>query len=160
MNQHGLGSTNREVAGALHDALVDLKVGIKDLAEAIAKTERELVSERHELETAERRGRMAAEIADGETTEIARQFAERHRQRVELLERKLAVQRDELAIAEGEYQVLSDRLREARQGSGPSRISVDTEDPGFLRARLDRQAVEAAAEAQLEILKRKMGKAE
>lgn len=159
LNQQGLGADRRE-RGSIHDALVDLKVGLKDLQDALAKTERDLVAEREQLETAERRGRMAAEINDAETVEIARQFTDRHRQRVELLERKLAVQRDELMMTEQEYQSLSDQYRAAKQGTDPPRVSVDAEDPGFVRARIDRQAAEAAAQAQLELLKRKMGKAE
>lgn len=161
LSRHGLGSTRRE-AGAIHDALVDLKVGLKELHDALAKTERELAAEREQLATAERRGRMATEINDAETTEVARQFIEKHRQRVELLERKLAVQQDERAIAEQDYQTLSDRYRSAKQGipgADAPRVAVDTEDPDFVRAKIDRQSAEAAAQAQLEMLKRKMGKA-
>ncbi len=160
LNEQGLGSTRRE-AGALQDVLVELKIGLKDLAEGLVATERELESERDQLATAERRGKLAAEIADAETVAIAAQYTDRHRQRVGLLERKLAVQRDELAITEREYQELADRYRAARQGipgTDPARTPVDTDDAGFLKARLDRQAAEAAADAQLEMLKKKLGK--
>ena len=162
LHEQGLGSTRRE-AGALQEVLVELKIGLKDLTDALAATERELVSERDQLVTAERRGKLAVEINDGETATIATQYIERHRQRIDLLERKVAVQRDELAIADREYQELSDRYRAARQGipgSDPGRPPVDLEDPGFVKARIDRQAAEAAADAQLEMLKKKLGKSQ
>jgi predicted nucleic acid-binding Zn-ribbon protein len=160
LREQGLGSPRRE-AGALHEVLVELKVGLKDLNDALSATERELTSERDQLATAERRGKLAEEIRDTETVTIAAQYADRHRQRIALLERKLAVQRDELAITEQEYQELSDRYRAARQGvpageTGPP--PADGDDPGFLKARFDRQAAEAAANAQLELLKKKLGK--
>jgi hypothetical protein len=162
LHEQGLGSTRRE-AGVLQEALVELKVGLRDLNDAIAATERELASEREQLATAERRGRLAAEINDTETATIAGQYVDRHRLRIDLLERKLVVQRDELMIAEREYRELSDRYRGARQGmpgTEPTRPSIDTEDQGFMKAKLDRQAAEAAADAQLEMLKRKLGKSQ
>ena len=164
LNEHGLGGAGRKDAGALHDALVDLKVGLKDLQDALERTTRELEAEREQLAAAERRGKLAEEIADAETVRIAAEFAVRHRQRVDLLERKVGVQRDELAAAELEYQTLSERYRSARQGvppaagTGEGQPASDPGDADLLRGRLDRKAVEAAAEAQLEILKRKMGK--
>ena len=160
LSRQGL-AAGRGETGAIHEALVDLKVGLKDLRDAVAKTELELTAERARLETAERRGRLAEGINDAETTEIARQFTEKHRQRVDLLERKLGVQHDEVAIAERDYQALADRYRAAKQGmpgSEAPRVSVDTDDPDFVRTKIDRQAAEAAANAQLEMLKRKMGK--
>ena len=80
--------------------LVDLKVGLQDLRRGYAATERELTQEREQLAAAERRGQQAAEIQDAETVRIATEFLARHRERVEVLERKLAVQRDEVAMAE------------------------------------------------------------
>ncbi|MGE0442052.1 MAG: hypothetical protein AB7S39_16310 [Gemmatimonadales bacterium] len=156
------GGTARQQAGILHEALVDLKVALKDLTGALERTERELASEREQLAAADRRGRLAADIDDQETAELARQYGEKHRQRVDLLERKLGVQRDELALTQQEYDGLSERYRAARQGvpSGdgpPPRVTPELTDD-LLDAKMDRRAAEAAAEAQLEMLKKKMGK--
>lgn len=142
---------------SLHSALVDLKLGLKDLAQALATTERELTREREDLATAERRGQLAADINDTETLEIARQFTEKHRQRVDLLERKLGVQRDEIAVAEQEYRELAERYKQ-RTGEATVRPTIDTEDAAFIKAKIDHQAREAAAQAQLEMLKKKMGR--
>ena len=136
------------------DALVALKVGLKDLKHALDRTERDLAAEREQLTTAERRRQLALDIGDTETVEIARQFADKHRQRVDLLDRKLAVQRDELAMAEQEYQAVSEQHRSA----GPAMPEPEAEDAGLLKARIDREAAKAAVDAQLELLKKKMGK--
>ena len=151
----------RAYAAGLHDALVEMKLALQSLRDGVAATERELAVERQQLADTERRGRLAAEIGDRETVEIARVFTLKHRERAELLNRKLAVQRDELVIAERDYQDLAEKFRTARQGmppaSAPAGAGVE-EDPDLLRTRLDRQAAEAAAQAQLELLKKKLGK--
>lgn len=162
LREQGLGGTARQQAGVLHDALVDLKVAEKDLSAALARTEQELAQERTQLADAERRGKLAQDINDTETAEIAGQFIDKHRARVGLLERKLGVQQDELAVVRQEYETLSERYRAARQGmpSGqapPPGVAPD-QDAELLRSRLDRQAVESAADAQLEMLKKKLRK--
>jgi hypothetical protein len=139
---------------------------------ALAASERELEAERRQLEDAERRGRLAGEIADTETVAIAERFAARHRERAAVLERKLAVQRDELMLAEREVEEVASHLKASRQGgpaagidaawrdieaAGGARPGADVDDE-LLKARADRAAHEAAAEAQLAYLKKKLGK--
>jgi len=82
---------------------------------------------------------------------------------VVLLERKVGVMRDELAYAEREYETLAARYQAARQGMpGPASApaSADLSDREFdvLKARADREASEQAVKAQLEMLKKKLGK--
>lgn len=180
LNEQGLGGLGRSQAGILHDALVDLKVGLKDMTDALGRTVRELATEQEHLAAALRRGQLADDISDSETATIAREYAERHRQRVALLERKQAVQQDELAIAQQEYDMLADRYRAARRGvgdtgsrsaagddglgdpsdgpGGSAGPAIDPEEANLLKARLDRQRAESVVNAQLEMLKRKMGK--
>lgn len=162
LGEHTRPATARERTQALHAALVDLKTGIKDLRDAAAATERELAHEREQLATAERRGGLAAGIGDQETVQLAEVYAARHRERVAVLERKLGVQRDELALAEREYQELAEQYRGARQGmppgAGPAPRPPLEDDDELLRMQTDRQAAEAAVDAQLEALKRKLGK--
>lgn len=161
--EQGLAGATRQEASGLHDALVDLKVGLKELHETLERTRKELAAEQEQLATTIRRGELAQGINDAETAAIAAEFAERHRQRVSLLERKLAVQQDELALAEREYQTVSERYQAAKQGipnpgsSGPAAAAAG-DDGELLKARFDRRTLEAAAEAQLELLKKKMGK--
>jgi hypothetical protein len=153
-----LGS-ERQHAGAYRDALLDLKLGLKDLKDAIQVTTRELESVKAELVTVERRGKLALDIGDQETVQIAASYAEKHRQRVGVLERKLGVQQDELSLAEREYEELSIRYRSAKQGIPPEAgPAAAGEDDPLLKARIDRQAAEKAVEAQLELLKKKLGR--
>lgn len=143
-------------SGPLKAAVVEAKAALAALQQALAETERALAFERGQLEATERRRRLAAEIADPETVAVAERFAARHRDRVSLLERKLLVQRDEVALAGRDLEELAARLHTAGPGVG---AAADPPEPDpLLQYRLDRSAHEAAAEAQLAELKRKMGK--
>ena len=152
----------RARAAGLHDALVELKVAAGVNRDALAAAERELVAERQHLGDAERRGRLAGEIGDSETGRIAEEFAARHRERAELLERKVGVIRDELAFIEREYQSLAAQLQSARQGAAPAAAvpPLDATEREFdaLRMKAEREAAEQAVQQQLELLKQKLGK--
>ena len=151
---------SRSRAG-LHDALVELKVAAGQSRDALAAAERELANQQQQLDAAERRGRMAAEIGDAETARIAEEFAAKHRERIDLLTRKLAVIRDELAFVEREYQAVAAEYRNPARPVSP-RVEPDPEPADRelldLDSRADRAALEQAVKAQLELLKRKLGK--
>jgi hypothetical protein len=165
----------RQLALGMREAVVEAKVAVKGMRDALAKSEHELAAHRRELADAERRGRLAAEIQDQETADIAAKFAAKYRERAEVLERKVAAQRDELALAERELADMEDQLRRAVQGrgaeadrsterawrdlqaAGGARPGVDPQDDLFA-SEIDRSAREAAAERQLEELKKKMRK--
>lgn len=157
----GLSSDRRAEASGLHAALVEFKVVVKQHREALGKAERELELERRQETDAERRGRLAAEIGDTETVRIAAEYTARHRERVILLERKVGVVRDELAYAEREYEALAARYQAARQGtpaSGAPAADISDREFDVLKARADREVSEQAVKAQLEMLKKKLGK--
>lgn len=154
---------SRTVAARLYDALVETKVAISTQRDALAATERELAAERTRLADAERRGALAAQIEDGETVELARIWTAKHRERVELLERRKVVQQDELAYAERQREEIGEAYRQARLGAGASPAqaaeppSPDAESERLGRE-LDRQAEEARVQEQLAHLKRKLGR--
>ena len=152
----------RTQAAGLHDALVELKVAAGQSRDALAAAERELASERQHLADAERRGGLAAEIGDAETGRIAEQFAAKHRERVGLLERKIAVIRDELAYIEREQQSLTAELHKVRQGVPGTPLSavedMSERELDALRLKAEREARELAVQQQLDLLKKKMGK--
>lgn len=166
--EHGERGDPRAYAAQLHEAMVDTKVGIGTMREALQATERELGAERKNLEDAERRGKLAASIADRETAEIAERFGTKHRERIALLERKLPVQRDELAMAERQLEEMGQAYRSARMGvaRGPAAPVAglegdDTEllrDLDSLKTKTNRDATQAAIQAQLAHLKSKLGK--
>jgi len=158
---------HRSRTASLRDALLELKVAAGQSRDALAVAERELAAQRQQLADAERRGRLAAEIGDAETAGIASDFAAKHRERIALLERKVGVIRDELAFVEREYQGLAAEYQAARQGVGPAESALERSEPerseadrelDAMQARADREATERAVQAQLELLKKKLGK--
>lgn len=143
----------------MREAVVDAKVAVAEVQEAVARTEREVGLERQRLADAERRGRLAAEIQDQETVAVAARFATKHRERVAVLERKLVAQREELALALRELDEMQTQLKSAdrdRPAMAP-REELDLQDD-LLKADMDRAAREAAAARQLDELKKKMRK--
>jgi hypothetical protein len=161
------GDDPRAHAAALRDALVEARAGLTSLREGLATSERELAGERKQLADAERRRRLAAEVPDPETVTVAERFAVRHRERVTLLERKLAVQREELMLMEREIEEMSAQLKSGAAGSDSIRAAWrDLEAAGAapptdeerLAHEADRRRRDQAVEAQLEYLKRKMGR--
>lgn len=155
--------SSREQAAGLRGALVEFKVALDQLREGLVKTERELEQARRELVDYERRGRLAAEIDDAETVRIAEEFITRTRERVDLLERKVIVQRDEVAIAERELEATRMRFQRASHGlplDPPDSPASPDPDAGPLDddPYLDRRAREAVVDAQLEALKKKLGR--
>jgi hypothetical protein len=154
----------------MREAVVDAKVAVQEVQEAVARTERELSAERQRLADAERRGRLAGEIQDQETVAVAERFTAKHRERLGVLERKLAAQREELALAQRELDDMNAQLKAAAsaqpstekawrdlQEAGGARPGMDLEDE-LLKSDIDRAAREDAAARQLEELKKKMRK--
>src|SRR5881396_480761 len=151
----------------MREAVVEAKVAVAEIQDAVTRTERELGAERQRLADAERRGRLAGGIQDQETMTVAERFAAKHRERVGVLERKLAAQREELALAERELSDMQAQLRSAErdrpmegerssetawrdvQSGGGARPGMDLQDE-LLQSDLDRAAREAAAARQLE----------
>ena len=166
----------RDLARQMREAVVHAKVAVQEMREALGRTEGEVALERQRLADAERRGRLATEIQDQETVAVAERFAAKHRERVGVLERKLAAQGEEVALAERELVEMQGQLRSAErdrptteaersterawrevQSAGGARPGMDLQDE-LLKAEMDRASREAAAQQQLEALKKKMRK--
>jgi hypothetical protein len=163
----GDGADPRARAAALRAALVEARAGHTSLRAALANSERELAAERKQLADAERRGRLAAELPDAETVTVAERFAQRHRERITLLERKVVVQREELALMEREIEEMNAQLKSGGAGADSIRAAWrDLEAAGAspptdderLAHEADRRRRDQAIEAQLEYLKRKLGR--
>jgi chromosome segregation ATPase len=156
-----VGSSKEQAAG-LRGALVDMKAALGELREALVVTEAELVRARKDLADSERRRELAAGIDDQETVRVADEHLTRLRSRLDLLERKVLVQRDEVHMADREYEQMRAQYQRAAQGlpldppgavgGGPD--GNPPEDDPFL----DRRSREAAVDAQLEMLKKKLGR--
>jgi hypothetical protein len=153
--------------------LVQARVGLADIAAAIETTRSRLAAEQGELDTVRRRKALAAQIGDNETVDIASRFEEKHAGRVDVLARKLAVQEDELRLAEAEVAGMMSELKSVAAGVGsglnpdtPERAADDVlNEAENLRRDIDglarqraREARESAADDRLAELKRKMQK--
>ena len=169
-------SDGEALTSKMREAVIEARVAIEAMREGITRTEQLLAHERRALEDAERRGRLAAGIQDQETADVAQQFVNKHGQRVEVLERKLTAQRDELMLAEKEYGDMRAQLKNAErdrttgeaarrvdaawrsmEAAGLGRPETDASD-ARLASELDRADREARADQQLEELKRRMGR--
>jgi hypothetical protein len=161
----GTRTSSREQAAGLREALIEFKVGMGQLRELLARSERELEGARREATDYARRGQLAGQIDDQETVRIAEEFTAKVRERVDLLERKVIVQRDELAMAERDYEATRQRFQSAARGAPldappPRDPLADVEGMSPVdRTMLDQRAREAAVEAQLAHLKKKLGEA-
>src|SRR5438128_4652823 len=160
----------------MREAVVEAKLAVGETREAVARTERDLTQERQRLADAERRGRLASEIQDRETVEVAQRFAAKHRGRAEVLAKKLAALKDELALYERELADMQAQLGRAERDRplteaerSAERAWRDLQEAGgvrpgegtdlrdeLLKSDLDRTAREAAADQQLRELKKKM----
>jgi hypothetical protein len=166
----------RDLARQMREAVVDAKVAVAEIRAAVARTDAELAAERQRLADAERRGRLAAEIQDQETVQVAERFAAKHRERAGVLERKLAAQREELALTERDLVDMQSQLKSADRGGSVGAGSTSTEQAWrdiqaaggarpdadlqaeLLKADIDRAARERAADEQLDLLKQKIRK--
>jgi hypothetical protein len=172
----------RQIVSRMRDTLVQAKMGLQDLRDALEKSRQRLEVERRELDTIQRRKRLAEQINDAETVRLATQYEQLHSERVQVLARKLEAQESELALAERDVAQMMTELRHAASGIGPgpdrggSAAAVNAamdeieselggardgslrdEIDGLSRAR-SRADREADAARRLEELKRRMGK--
>ena len=155
-------------------ALVMAKLGIADLGDGVAITRQRLETERAQLATVQRRKVLAEEISDAETIALAEKFIVQHSERIVVLERKLEAQDAEAALAERDYDAMVKQLKTAGAGvggaappggGGPTDAELGLPDDEPLRSELGalargrkRTDADAAADAKLEELKKKMGK--
>jgi len=160
----------REGLARMKDTLAIARVGLDDLRAGVRETQSRLAAEQHELETVRRRKGLAAGIGDQETVAVAERYERQHADRVGVLERKLAAQQGELALAESEVAAMGEELKAALAGipfATPG-AAAGTEPPDereaaereldALRRERRRAATEAAADEKLAALKRRMGK--
>jgi hypothetical protein len=119
----------RQVAAQMRDTLVQARVGLGQLRDALAATSSRLATERDTVATMQRRRELAARIADTETVALAEKHERLHAARVEALERQVAAQEAELVIAEGEVESMTRELRMAMAG-GMAAPSVSASDGG------------------------------
>jgi hypothetical protein len=164
----------RIVASRMKETLVLARTGLDELREALEKSRQRLIVETRELETVRRRRQLAEGIGDKETVGIAIKYEEMHSQRVEVMQKKVTAEEEELALAERDVEAMTAELKGVLSGAGSvggtSAIGADLDrelgDKGAgLGEEIDslgrqhaREAREADAARRLDELKRRMGK--
>lgn len=154
----------RDLRGQMHRAAVEGRAALAKMRDDLSITEEELAVQRRQLDDARRRGRLAAEIDDQETVEVAGRFEAKHEERVAVLEQKLAAQHAELALAERDVGDMVEQLKEmerrglATDPAGATAADLPEAGETRLREDIDRAAREADADARLRELKKRMGK--
>lgn len=157
---------DRDALLLMREGLVDARVALRQMNDALSETRRRIAREREELDTVQRRGRLAADIGDEETARLAAQYEERHASRISVLERKLAAQQEELALAESEVSEMTSAYKQAAAGIPTApRVTAEelsglagNDESDALKRDIDRAARDAEAERRLAELKRRMGR--
>lgn len=131
----------------MRNEVADAKASADELESQIEKTLQQIEREKNEVATARRRGKMAADIGDAETAQIAEQYAGKHEERLRLLEQKATALQGELDFQRKEVDGMMEKLKEAKAkrdalgataGRTGARESIKAADDLF--SELDRMA--------------------
>lgn len=117
----------------MREEVTDAKTRLHDLQEGIRRALAEAEREKREMETCERRERMARQIGDEETAGVAGDFARKHRERKDVLEQKALALQKELDLRKREIEAMLKQIKEAQKkrdtlaaelGRGSARESI------------------------------------
>jgi hypothetical protein len=142
---------------AMERELASAGGALAKLEQEIGRTRRDAQKERHEETVCRRREGMARAAGDTETVRIALEFAVRHAERAQLLERKAAVLEEERALLARDVAEMRRMLNEAAAAAGaptPPKDGEKLDESAF--SRLEHDARDRAADARLEELKKRM----
>jgi rubrerythrin len=145
----------RTAAARMRETLVQAKVGLGEMRDALNVARERLGAEERELETVRRRKQLAENIKDQETVDVATRYEQMHAERVEVLRQKVSAQTAELALAERDVASMSAELR-AAIGGGEMPPGAAIDEQGAESAASRRAAREADATRRLEELKKRM----
>jgi len=98
----------------MRDEVADAKLQLREIEDQIVRTDAEVEREKKEVATARRRGKMAQDIGDAETAEIAAQYATRHEERQHVLEQKAQALRREVELRRKEVEEMLAKVKEAQ----------------------------------------------
>jgi hypothetical protein len=156
-----------DVDGRRVDArTITMRRELTTVREAFARIEAELVrarrdaaAERESESVCRRREGLARKIGDDETVRIAVEYAERHAEHANVLERKVEVLVAERDLVHRDLdemeKLVAERAEKVAAGRSPADVlGQQREDRDF--GRLEREARERAAAERLEELKRRM----
>lgn len=150
---------------AMERELTSVSGALGRLDEEIRRTRRDLEKEREAEQVCRRREGLARAVNDEETVRIAAEYAQRHAERADVLDRKIVVLDEERALLSRDVDEMRRTLRELAPsapapgvGDGTATSSSASHDDTHARdfSRMEREARERAADEKLEELKRRM----
>lgn len=102
-----------ELLSAMRRELVEARAALPGYREEVSRAEAEVARERELVDQCERRRAAAERIGDAETAEVAGRFADQHRERGAVMERKAVAARAELDLRAREADEMMRRFKEA-----------------------------------------------
>lgn len=144
--EHVPETVNRLISGMV-DEITDVKAEVARLETQIAKALAEAENERAQGATCRRREKMARDIGDSETADVAAQFAEKHEEHQRLLEQKAKALKAERDFTAEEVEEMMAKVKEAQAkrdslsataGRSGARETISAADDLF--SELDRMA--------------------
>src|SRR4051812_47500643 len=99
--------------GGMRREMVEVRAQLPLLEEQHRAAEAELAAERRRLDDTRRRGDMAQRIHDAETVRVAREFEEKHRRRIAVLEDRVRAARWEWELRGDEASEMMVRYKDA-----------------------------------------------
>lgn len=125
----------------------------------VGESRRRLAEEREQAAVCERRERLAREIGDQETARVAAEFGARHRERADVLARKVEALEAERSLCRRDLDEMEEALRDGRVASPDPALEDLNRHPAEGQFRdLEESDRERAAAERLEELKRRMGR--
>jgi len=147
LNREHVPETVNLLIGGMVDEITDVKNEVANLKSQIEKALSEAEEEKAEAVTCRRRERMAREIGDSKTADLAAKFAEKHEEHQQLLEQKAKALKAELDFRREEVEEMMEKVKEAQAkrdslsataGRSGARESISAADDLF--SELDRMA--------------------
>lgn len=156
------GSGGEAGAHAAYREIARVRTQLEALDREIGDCGQASQHERGQVAVCLRRERMAREIGDEETARIAAEYGGRHRERAEVLERKMAALQAERRLCRRDLDEMERAVQDGRV-PGPAPASPELEDLNEHPQERDFRTLEdsdraRSAEERLEELKRRMGR--
>lgn len=108
------GNVDRLLQGMV-DEVTQARARLKGIQEELERTRKQVAVEVEQVETNQRRERLALDIDDGETAELAAEYTRRHEKRLAVFRKKEAALEEERALLATEVDEMMASLKEARE---------------------------------------------
>jgi hypothetical protein len=142
LDRDAVPETVNKLLHQMHDEAADVRADIKRLETEIEKALKASDARKTEAETNRRREKLARDIGDDETADVAAEYAEKSEHHCEILGRKALAMKEELDLRRGEFQEMLEAIKSAKAntstlaakvGRGQARDSLSGADDLFAK---------------------------